>query len=30
MPDGSMLISDDWNGAVYRLSYGPNAKLAGQ
>jgi glucose/arabinose dehydrogenase len=28
MPDGSMLISDDWNGAVYRLSYGPNAKMA--
>jgi glucose/arabinose dehydrogenase len=26
MPDGSMLISDDWNGAVYRLSYsGPQA-----
>jgi len=26
MPDGSMLISDDWNGAVYRLSYsGPEA-----
>jgi glucose/arabinose dehydrogenase len=22
MPDGSMLISDDWNGAVYRVSYG--------
>jgi glucose/arabinose dehydrogenase len=22
MPDGSLLISDDWNGAVYRLSYG--------
>jgi glucose/arabinose dehydrogenase len=21
MPDGAMLISDDWNGAVYRLSY---------
>jgi glucose/arabinose dehydrogenase len=21
MPDGSMLISDDWNGAVYRLSF---------
>jgi glucose/arabinose dehydrogenase len=21
MPDGSMLISDDYNGAVYRLSY---------
>jgi glucose/arabinose dehydrogenase len=28
MPDGSMLISDDWNGAVYRLSYGPNKKVA--
>jgi glucose/arabinose dehydrogenase len=22
MPDGSMLISDDWNGAVYRVTYG--------
>lgn len=22
MPDGSLLISDDWNGAVYRVSYG--------
>jgi glucose/arabinose dehydrogenase len=22
MPDGSMLISDDWNGVVYRLTYG--------
>ena len=22
MPDGSMLISDDYNGAVYRVSYG--------
>lgn len=21
IPDGSLLISDDWNGAVYRLSY---------
>ncbi|HTP82295.1 MAG TPA: PQQ-dependent sugar dehydrogenase [Alphaproteobacteria bacterium] len=21
MPDGALLISDDWNGAVYRLSY---------
>lgn len=21
MPDGSLLISDDWNGAVYRVSY---------
>ncbi len=25
MPDGSMLISDDWNGAVYRLSYDSSA-----
>jgi glucose/arabinose dehydrogenase len=22
MHDGSLLISDDWNGAVYRVSYG--------
>jgi glucose/arabinose dehydrogenase len=22
MKDGSMLISDDWNGAIYRVSYG--------
>src|SRR3954452_911176 len=22
MKDGSMLVSDDWNGAVYRISYG--------
>jgi glucose/arabinose dehydrogenase len=22
MKDGSMLISDDWNGAVYRVTYG--------
>lgn len=27
VPDGSILISDDWNGAVYRVSYG-NAKSA--
>ena len=27
MPDGSILISDDWNGAVYRISYG-NKKTA--
>lgn len=27
MPDGSLLISDDWNGAVYRVSYG-NKKTA--
>jgi glucose/arabinose dehydrogenase len=25
MPDGSMLISDDWNGAVYRLSHDTSA-----
>jgi glucose/arabinose dehydrogenase len=30
MPDGSTLISDDWNGAVYRLSYGPSKKIAGR
>ena len=22
MNDGSMLVSDDWNGAIYRISYG--------
>ena len=22
MKDGSMLVSDDWNGAVYRVTYG--------
>ena len=22
LKDGSMLISDDWNGAIYRVSYG--------
>jgi glucose/arabinose dehydrogenase len=22
MKDGSILVSDDWNGAVYRLTYG--------
>jgi glucose/arabinose dehydrogenase len=26
MKDGSMLLSDDWNGAVYRISYGPQKK----
>jgi glucose/arabinose dehydrogenase len=30
MPDGSMLISDDWNGAVYRLTYGPGKTVAGR
>ena len=29
MPDGSMLISDDWNGAVYRVTYG-KPKVAAQ
>ena len=23
MKDGSLLVSDDYNGAVYRVSYGP-------
>jgi glucose/arabinose dehydrogenase len=22
MKDGSMLVSDDYNGAIYRISYG--------
>jgi glucose/arabinose dehydrogenase len=22
MKDGSLLVSDDWNGAVYRITYG--------
>jgi hypothetical protein len=25
-----MLISDDWNGAIWRLTYGPNKKVAGR
>ena len=29
MKDGSLLVSDDWNGAVYRISYGKQ-KVAGQ
>jgi glucose/arabinose dehydrogenase len=29
MKDGSMLISDDWNGAVWKVSYG-NARTAGR
>ena len=28
LKDGSMLISDDYNGAIYRVSYG-NARVAG-
>ena len=27
LKDGSILVSDDWNGAVYRVSYG-KAKVA--
>jgi glucose/arabinose dehydrogenase len=23
MPDGALLVSDDWTGALYRISYGP-------
>ena len=26
MKDGSMLLSDDWNGAIYRISYGKARK----
>ncbi|MCP3406467.1 sorbosone dehydrogenase family protein [Bradyrhizobium sp. CCGB01] len=29
LKDGSLLVSDDWNGAVYRISYGKQ-KLAAQ
>ena len=29
MKDGSLLVSDDWNGAVWRVSYGKQ-KVAGQ
>jgi glucose/arabinose dehydrogenase len=29
MKDGSMLVSDDWNGAVYRITYGKQ-KVAGK
>ncbi len=29
LKDGSMLVSDDWNGAVYRITYGKQ-KVAGQ
>jgi len=28
LKDGSILVSDDWNGAVYRVSYGK--KIAAQ
>jgi glucose/arabinose dehydrogenase len=29
MKDGSVLVSDDWNGAVYRVTYG-KPKMASQ
>jgi len=29
MADGSLLLSDDWNGAIYRITYG-KAKVAGR
>jgi glucose/arabinose dehydrogenase len=29
LKDGSLLVSDDWNGAVYRISYG-EPKVAGK
>ena len=29
MADGSMLLSDDWNGAIYRITYGKQ-KVAGK
>ena len=24
LKDGSVLVSDDWNGAIYRVTYGKN------
>jgi len=29
LKDGSVLVSDDWNGAVWRVSFGKQ-KVAGQ
>jgi glucose/arabinose dehydrogenase len=29
LKDGSLLVSDDWNGAVYRITYG-KPKVAGR
>jgi glucose/arabinose dehydrogenase len=26
LKDGSMLVSDDWNGAIYRITYKGKAK----
>jgi len=28
MKDGSLLVSDDWNGAIYRITYGKPPKVA--
>lgn len=28
LPDGSLLVSDDYNGVIYRVSYGEEAKAA--
>lgn len=28
MPDGSLLVSDDWNGAVYRVSYNAAVRVS--
>jgi glucose/arabinose dehydrogenase len=30
LADGSMLLSDDWNGAIYRISYGKAPRVAGR
>jgi glucose/arabinose dehydrogenase len=30
MADGSMLLSDDWNGAIYRITYGKAPRIAGR
>jgi glucose/arabinose dehydrogenase len=30
MKDGSLLVSDDWNGAVYRITYGKQKLAAGK
>jgi hypothetical protein len=29
MKDGSMLLSDDWNGAIYHITYG-KPRVAGR
>jgi glucose/arabinose dehydrogenase len=30
LPDGSLLVSDDHNGAIYRVSYGGSGRIAGK